>query len=1280
MNKRRLAFLPALLLCIILLTVPAYAALTLHISVDGAEPLTLENVEPGALIGEVKTKIQKKTGALPENMFLYYNGKPLEEGNTLADYNVQDGATLLLKSSPCTHRYENGVCTDCSAVCPHDTVSETTGACDACGTLFAARVGETEYPTLAEAVNAAQSGGTVTLLRDITLAEGEAPTKLTGTFTIDLNAHTLSRQKGDVLALRSPAVVTIRNGSIREIANGSAVSVVDGATAYIESGNYGRLYGSFHYNTVKLSGGQFDCICWGRQIWLKILAADHRLVYTESGEPITLKELEGKGEMHGVSVKPCPHGYDTENVTGKCVYCDHACEHNAPKVNDACSACGTAMLARVDYTAFDGAKSEGYTDLQKAIYAAQTASIRNSNVVLTLLRDHEVGMSRPTVRSGTFTIDLNGHTLKTPDGWRSEVLWVEDGRITFRNGTVRSGDPAQLDSFSLWASAGTVRIESGVYEGSLSLTNGASAVLTGGKFSRIERKSGGAVRELLGEERCFVRDDAPLEYAALTASTIENVSVAVCSHSFVGGKCRFCNAPCTNHIPTAGGVCKACGASLAAAVRTDSGDRGYTDVGSAIGAANGGGGTLRLLRNSTDDSIFQAYGAWTFDLSGFTMSGTLKLVSDPGEVVTLRNSSPGSGSFARANISGASAILEKGVYFQSLSTSGVNLGDVLALGCALYTADEQWISPDTAGTYTDARVYGVPFGNVEASASASEVDYGYGEAPKLTVSAPLNPDAGLTLSPEKLSVLWSFYNADGLVRPQVNTKDAAFPLGLDSGRYTVVCEVSYENYRVERQLGITVQKKDIAGASAVLGDALVYTGAEQTQTVAAVTLNGMDVPTYTVSGNTATDAGEYTLTVTGTGSFTGTIEVPFTVARKRVTASVRVSGGPFTYTGAAITPPVEAYDGDAPLPADEYTVSYRDNVLPGAAGVTLADTGRGNYEIAGTGGFVIGKAAAAVKAADRSIYTGAAAPELSGAESGTDYTVSGLLGEDTLEGVTISLAYAKTPNTAKPGTTAILVTVAGEDLRYEIQTENGTLTVKSRPAPVYPTAPAAKAERETKARQDKLAAARRANADTAAWLYIPAADIDEPLLRSEDGEFYLTHDKTGRLSEYGALFADPRAKLGSRTDISRNVTVYGYADGERDAGGKLFSRLFRYLDAETLEKEPYIYLTLADDELVFRIAACFETEASFDYTLPEWDEPGAWEEYLSTVARKNLYEIDGGELTKDDTLLTLTTFFADETENTETPRLVIVAKLLPKGAKLGDVTVKAAENPEPPQL
>ena len=62
MNKRRLAFLPALLLCIILLTVPAYAALTLHISVDGAEPLTLENVEPGAFIREVSGRDRRSPG------------------------------------------------------------------------------------------------------------------------------------------------------------------------------------------------------------------------------------------------------------------------------------------------------------------------------------------------------------------------------------------------------------------------------------------------------------------------------------------------------------------------------------------------------------------------------------------------------------------------------------------------------------------------------------------------------------------------------------------------------------------------------------------------------------------------------------------------------------------------------------------------------------------------------------------------------------------------------------------------------------------------------------------------------------------------------------------------------------------------------------------------------------------------------------------------------------------------------------------------------------------
>ncbi|MBR4859645.1 MAG: hypothetical protein IKU08_10740, partial [Clostridia bacterium] len=74
-----------------------------------------------------------------------------------------------------------------------------------------------------------------------------------------------------------------------------------------------------------------------------------------------------------------------------------------------------------------------------------------------------------------------------------------------------------------------------------------------------------------------------------------------------------------------------------------------------------------------------------------------------------------------------------------------------------------------------------------------------------------------------------------------------------------------------------VLPRDIADAQIVLGDTLIYNGAEQTQSIASVTVIGKDV-TYTVSGNTATNVGVYELTITGNGNFSGTKTALFEVA------------------------------------------------------------------------------------------------------------------------------------------------------------------------------------------------------------------------------------------------------------------------------------------------------------------------------------------------------------------------------------------------------------------
>lgn len=105
----------------------------------------------------------------------------------------------------------------------------------------------------------------------------------------------------------------------------------------------------------------------------------------------------------------------------------------------------------------------------------------------------------------------------------------------------------------------------------------------------------------------------------------------------------------------------------------------------------------------------------------------------------------------------------------------------------------------------------------------------------------------------------------------------------------------------------------------------------------AVTVEGLNAEDYTVSYSNNVNAGTAVVTVTGQGSYTGTIEKTFEIQQADVSRkTMTLSADTFVYTGSQCIPAVTV-DG---LMESDYTVDYQNNVNAGTASVIVTGSGK----------------------------------------------------------------------------------------------------------------------------------------------------------------------------------------------------------------------------------------------------------------------------------------------------------------------------------------------------
>lgn len=177
--------------------------------------------------------------------------------------------------------------------------------------------------------------------------------------------------------------------------------------------------------------------------------------------------------------------------------------------------------------------------------------------------------------------------------------------------------------------------------------------------------------------------------------------------------------------------------------------------------------------------------------------------------------------------------------------------------------------------------------------------------------------------------------------------DSVIEPSFESGGYTVyvctVCGDSFEGDQTDRLAYMS--DVTITGLKSVYD----HTGGEilpeLTLSFGEKTLaEGKD---YTVSCSSNKNVGTAYLTVTGEGSYVGSVEKTFDI--KYNIADCKVSGikSSYSYTGKAIKPSVTVKSGSKTLPSSCYTVSYKSNKAVGKATVTIkakGDKAKGTYK------------------------------------------------------------------------------------------------------------------------------------------------------------------------------------------------------------------------------------------------------------------------------------------------------------------------------------------------
>lgn len=160
---------------------------------------------------------------------------------------------------------------------------------------------------------------------------------------------------------------------------------------------------------------------------------------------------------------------------------------------------------------------------------------------------------------------------------------------------------------------------------------------------------------------------------------------------------------------------------------------------------------------------------------------------------------------------------------------------------------------------------------------------------------------------------------------------------------------------------------------------------------------------------------------------------------------------------------------------------------------------------------------------------------------------------------------------------------------------------------------------------------KNVNSDTIAFIKVPGTDIEYPIVKTTNNDFYLKHSLDKTYNAAGWIFMDYRNKLDG-TD--KNIVVYGH----NRKNGSMFSSLKNVLNKQWYNNPENLKIQFIteQEQTVYEVFSVYQIEVESYYLQTEFRNDKGYESFIETIKGRSIKDF-GINLNTDDEILTLST-------------------------------------------